>query len=113
MIVHWHPDNRIYIRKNDWSIVFDGTKEEVEEILGRKLHDLPGEVRERQFFVGSHCADFDRRCSQMESKDAEHWKDGLEIFEKQALFSEKHKLNVEYLKDLAKPKKKPVKQGEQ
>lgn len=105
MIVHWHPDNRIYIRNDDWSIVFEGTKSEAESVLGQSIDDLPPNVRERQLFVGSHCIDFDKKGSQKESKPADWWAGGVSIASKHKEFGDKHKANIEKLKEDARPKK--------
>ncbi len=93
MIIQWHPDGLLYIRNDDWSVVFEGTEEEVEAVLGKKLAPLPEGVIERQYFVDKFCRDFTRKGQVDQLVDV--WEHGDEMCEKC------EQLEVKYVEKIA------------
>lgn len=107
MIVHWHPENRIYIRDEFNKILFEGSPEETAVILGEPLATLPVGIKERQYFVGSHCADFS---SNGQEEGPAIWPQGDKIIGKLATYRQAYADFVNDLKDraIAKPQPEPT-----
>lgn len=57
MMVHWHPDNLIYVR-TPTGIIFCGTLQVAAALIGKPLDPLPQAVIERQYFPSQYTADF-------------------------------------------------------
>lgn len=98
MIIHWHPDNIIYVRNDDWSVVYEGTPDEVSAFLGEPVEALPPGVIERQLFVGKFCRDFNKSGQCDYDPD---WEQGHKLFAFKDELSAKHQLKVQELKDRA------------
>ena len=103
MIVHWHPDNMIYIRESIGAadLLFHGTVSEAEAVLGETLAPLPDGIKERQYFVGSHCIDFSRK-GQLD--EFVIWEQGRKIVDKLADFKKAHDDKLKKLKEDSIPK---------
>lgn len=99
MIIHWHPDNIIYVRNDDWSVIFSGTPEEVETLLGQSIGKLPSGVIERQLFVGKFCRDITR--SGQTNDNPTDWVAGRAIATKSDDLRVEHQKNIKALADRA------------
>jgi hypothetical protein len=100
LMIHWHPDDRIYIRQDE-NIIFEGTLEETAIVLGEVLEPLPSGVKERQLFVGSHCADF-TKSGQIDCKG---WNQSQKIINKLSSLMIAESARRQKLKDDADPLK--------
>lgn len=98
MIIHWHPDNIIYVRNEDWSVIYEGTPAEVSAFLGEPLEDLPPGVIERQLFVGKFCRDFNKSGQCDYDPD---WDQGHKLFAFKDELHVKHQKKVQEKKDAA------------
>lgn len=76
MYVHWHPDNLIFVKNSDNSVVFYFTKERLEQILNITLASLPQGIIERQYFPNSYTADFS---ANTQYAGPSNWTDGNTI----------------------------------
>lgn len=71
MFVHWHPDNVIYVRNEDWSIVCSASKEQIEDLLSVSL-SLPENMIERWYFPNNYTSDFDGKTQYSGPSSWEH-----------------------------------------
>lgn len=85
MLVHWHPDNLIFVKDSNKNVIFYFTKAEIEQILNVSLNPLPQGIIERQYFSNSYTADFS---SNTQFSGPSSWSDGELILNNIELLTE-------------------------